>query len=56
MTPPTTELRAALTEARRVLRIAEWGKRWCRVCHKFQDEGHAPGCALAAVLAQEEKS
>ena len=48
----------ALTEARRVLREAEWGKsaEWCCVCLNHKAHGHAPNCALAAVLAQKEAS
>lgn len=47
--------RAALTEARRVLRQVEWGKsaEWCCVCLNHEEHGHASTCALAAVLAQE---
>ena len=52
-------LASALTEARRVLREVEWGSceypPVCPMCALAQHEGHSVYCALAAVLAQEEK-
>jgi hypothetical protein len=57
-----TRLQAALAEARRVLRRLEWGDTdgdtsTCPACGERQRMGyHAHDCALAAVLAQEEKS
>ena len=50
---------AALTEARRVLREVEHVacklEGECPYCGQLKERGHEPGCALAAVLAQEEK-
>lgn len=53
---------AALTEARRVLREVEWAfdngydsEDACALCHQPRSTGHLSDCALAAVLAQEEK-
>lgn len=49
----------ALTEARRVLREVEHVacklEGECPYCGQLKERGHEPGCALAAVLAQEEK-
>ena len=60
----------ALTEARRVLREVQWDRSGeCPMCGGLRDgdthvyhashvevvRGHFPACALAAVLAQEEK-
>lgn len=56
------EAHAALTEARRVLREVEWAfdngydsEDACALCHQPRSTGHLSDCALAAVLAQEEK-
>jgi hypothetical protein len=54
--------RESLTEARRVLREVEWAfdngydsEDACALCHQPRSTGHLSDCALAAVLAQEEK-
>lgn len=57
------ELKAALTEARRVLRSVQWSvvcvytntPDKCPSCGRIRWVGHKEDCVLAAVPAQEEK-